>query len=132
MYQVVNLVIDQIRIRRNDIFLELKKNFTQLEEWARLIPRKGRPLTYSSNICDLHFDNRYIQKSYKHVINGVNVEINMGNWRLSADAKSTIFQIVQAICQKIFQNKGLLLQHERIASAKDVPRREMHTDKSSK
>ncbi|XP_023217343.1 uncharacterized protein LOC111619757, partial [Centruroides sculpturatus] len=62
-----------------------------LESWEIKIPRKDRELRYNSNICDVHFEERFIIKTFKHHINGQLVEIEREKWTLTSDAYPTIF-----------------------------------------
>ena len=45
----------------------------RLELWQRHIPRDG-VLSIKNSLCDLHFEDRFIFKTYVHVINGERVE----------------------------------------------------------
>ncbi|XP_067126330.1 uncharacterized protein [Centruroides vittatus] len=62
-----------------------------LQSWEIKIPRKDRELRYNSNICDVHFEERFIIKTFKHHINGQLVEIEREKWTLTSDAYPTIF-----------------------------------------
>ncbi|KAH7986192.1 hypothetical protein HPB49_026087 [Dermacentor silvarum] len=38
--------------------------------WERAIPRPDKPLEKNCAVCEDHFDERFIVRRYKHVING--------------------------------------------------------------
>jgi len=61
-----------------------------VELWSRRIPRDG-VLSVRNYICDIHFESRFILKTYKHVINGEVIETERGRWELMKDAEPTIF-----------------------------------------
>lgn len=54
------------------------------------MPRVGllKPI---HRLCELHFEERYILKTYTHVINGQTVETPRGRWDLQNDAIPTLF-----------------------------------------
>ena len=47
-----------------------------------------------SLLCDLHFEDRFLLKTYSHVINGQRVETARGKWDLTPDAVPTKFRNV--------------------------------------
>ena len=63
----------------------------QLELWQRLTPRDGI-LSTNHVLCDLHFEDRFLLKTYSHVINGQRVETARGKWDLTPDAVPTKFR----------------------------------------
>ena len=65
-------------------------NPVRLALWSRRIPRDG-VLTSKHFLCDLHFEERFIIKVYKHVINGQVVETERSKWSLTSDAEPTKF-----------------------------------------
>lgn len=65
----------------------------QLELWQRLTPRDGI-LSTNHVLCDLHFEDRFLLKTYSHVINGQRVETARGKWDLTPDAVPTKFRNV--------------------------------------
>ncbi|GAB6031178.1 hypothetical protein CHUAL_007978 [Chamberlinius hualienensis] len=71
-----------------------------LDKWKNVIPRKDRTLTKSASICSLHFDERFILKEYKHVINGKEIRLERGNWGLTDDAIPTIYPSLPAYFTK--------------------------------
>lgn len=79
-------------------FFKVKDNI--LDSWRKAIPRKDKLLTRNCHICDLHFDNRFILKTYKTVINGETVETERGKWDLTKDAVPTIFPNLPSYCSK--------------------------------
>ncbi|XP_077516220.1 uncharacterized protein LOC144126127 [Amblyomma americanum] len=62
-----------------------------LAKWSRAIPRADKVLGKTCKVCDAHFQEGDILKSYKHVINGEVIEIERGVWSLRSDAIPTIF-----------------------------------------
>lgn len=62
-----------------------------LGRWTRAIPRADKVLTKTCKVCDVHFQEADIVKTYKHVINGETVEIDRGIWALKSDAVPCLF-----------------------------------------
>ncbi|KAH8030659.1 hypothetical protein HPB51_010593 [Rhipicephalus microplus] len=63
----------------------------RLQEWARNIKRGDKVLDETCVVCSRHFDDRYIQRTFKHVINGEDVEFDRERPSLTPDAVPTIF-----------------------------------------
>ncbi|KAH8032040.1 hypothetical protein HPB51_022788 [Rhipicephalus microplus] len=63
----------------------------RLAAWSRKIRRKDRPLSHESVICDRHFDERFIERTFRMKINGEIVEIPRDRPQLTRDAIPTIF-----------------------------------------
>ncbi|KAH8032706.1 hypothetical protein HPB51_001398 [Rhipicephalus microplus] len=63
----------------------------RLQEWARNIKRGDKALDETCVVCSRHFDDRYIQRTFKHVINGEDVEFDRERPSLTPDAVPTIF-----------------------------------------
>ncbi|XP_040073445.1 uncharacterized protein LOC120845949 [Ixodes scapularis] len=61
------------------------------QEWARNIKREDKVLDETCVVCSRHFDERYIEKTFKHVINGELVELDRERPVLTDDAVPTIF-----------------------------------------
>lgn len=68
-----------------------KVKSNMLETWNRLIPRADKKLSDKSVVCHRHFDERYLVKTFDHVINGERVSIDRGKWKLTDDAVPTLF-----------------------------------------
>ncbi|KAH6945607.1 hypothetical protein HPB50_009291 [Hyalomma asiaticum] len=68
--------------------------------WERAIPRADNPLENNCIVCEAHFDERFIVRSYKHVINGEPVEIPRDRPTLTVDAIPTIFPNLPAYLSK--------------------------------
>ena len=62
----------------------------KIDLWKRRIPRVGE-LTTKHSVCDIHFEDRFILKTFKHIIDGQTVEMEREKWKLSPDAEPTIF-----------------------------------------
>ncbi|KAH8020462.1 hypothetical protein HPB51_001903 [Rhipicephalus microplus] len=62
-----------------------------LKAWQRAVPRADQVLDASSRICELHFDEQYIVRSFTHTINGVKATILRDRPVLTSDAISTVF-----------------------------------------
>ncbi|XP_064462616.1 uncharacterized protein LOC135373324 [Ornithodoros turicata] len=62
-------------------------------QWQRNIPRKDKELEANSVVCELHFDERFIDRHYagRVVINGEVVQMGRERLRLKPDAVPTIF-----------------------------------------
>nr|XP_037284093.1 uncharacterized protein LOC119176846 [Rhipicephalus microplus] len=69
--------------------------------WERAIPHADKPLEKSCVVCEAHFDERFIVRSYKHVINGELAEIPRDRPTLTADAIPTIVPNVPAYLSKL-------------------------------
>ena len=67
------------------------KDLSRREQWARNIKRADKELTRDSVVCERHFDVSFIERTYRHVINGEVVEIPRDCPRLSEDAVPTVF-----------------------------------------
>lgn len=63
----------------------------RLEAWSRNIRRKDRTLDHTCVVCDRHFDERFIERTFRTTIKGEVVEIPRDRVRLSNDAIPTIF-----------------------------------------
>jgi hypothetical protein len=71
-------------------FFRAPRDLTRLNNWRKRFPREGE-LTPKHFLCDIHFEDRFISKTYRHVINGEVMEIDRGKWELTKDAEPTIF-----------------------------------------
>jgi len=60
------------------------------QEWSRKISRQGQ-LTSKHYICDLHFEEQFIIKSDKFIIDGQSVSLPREGWHLTLDAVPTLF-----------------------------------------
>ncbi|KAG0427889.1 hypothetical protein HPB47_025099 [Ixodes persulcatus] len=60
-------------------------------EWARNIKREDKVLDETCVVCSCHFDERYIEKTFKHIINSELVELDRERPVLTDDAVPTIF-----------------------------------------
>lgn len=63
----------------------------RLAAWSRNIRRRDRPLTHDCVICDRHFDERFIERTFRIKIKGEIVEIPRERPQLTKDAIPTIF-----------------------------------------
>ncbi|KAH6919924.1 hypothetical protein HPB50_029086 [Hyalomma asiaticum] len=68
--------------------------------WNRAIPRADKELTTKSRVCDLHFHEQDILKTYVHVIDGKTIEIPRGKWSLAKDAVAKVFPNLPAYLSK--------------------------------
>ncbi|CAN8004629.1 unnamed protein product [Ixodes hexagonus] len=60
--------------------------------WSRSIPRGDTPLQPSWAVCELHFDERFVQRFYEaHVIKGEIVQLKRERPALTQDAYPTVF-----------------------------------------
>ena len=46
------------------------KDKNQFEEWLKAIPRADKDFDEYSVVCELHFDERFIEKNYKYIVEG--------------------------------------------------------------
>ncbi|KAH7973296.1 hypothetical protein HPB52_023361 [Rhipicephalus sanguineus] len=66
----------------------------------KAVPRADKELTATSTVCDLHFHQQDILKTYVHVIDGKSVEIPRGKWSLAKDAVPKVFPNLPAYLSK--------------------------------
>ena len=83
-------------------FFHAPRDLTRLNNWRKRIPREGE-LTPKHSLCDIHFEDRFISKTYRNVINGEVVEMDRGKWELTKDAEP----INLPECAKIFEYQAL-------------------------
>ncbi|KAH8031009.1 hypothetical protein HPB51_012477 [Rhipicephalus microplus] len=71
--------------------------------WERAISRADKRLGKNCVVCELHFEERFIVRNYKHLINGECVEIPRGRPTLTKDAIPTILPTVPAagLCEPL-------------------------------
>lgn len=77
----------------------------RLLEWARNIKRDDRVLDNTCVVCSRHFDECYIQRTFKRVINGENVEFERERPPLADEAVATVFLDAPAYLTKPVINK---------------------------
>ncbi|KAL1480161.1 hypothetical protein MTO96_051267 [Rhipicephalus appendiculatus] len=63
----------------------------RLAEWERLIKREDRKLTLTCVVCEKHFEDIYVERTFKVTVNGVVNEIARERPRLKPDAVPTVF-----------------------------------------
>ncbi|KAH7940094.1 hypothetical protein HPB52_021777 [Rhipicephalus sanguineus] len=63
----------------------------RLAEWSRKIPRRDRPFDHACVVCERHFDERFIERTFRTKIKGEIVEIPRDRPLLTKDAVPTIF-----------------------------------------
>ncbi|KAH9374762.1 hypothetical protein HPB48_011345 [Haemaphysalis longicornis] len=63
----------------------------RLQNGRENIKRGDKVLDETCVVCSRHFDDRYIQRTFKHVINGEDVEFDRERPSLTPDAVPTIF-----------------------------------------
>ncbi|KAH7940093.1 hypothetical protein HPB52_021776 [Rhipicephalus sanguineus] len=63
----------------------------RLAEWSRKIPRRDRPFDHACVVCERHFDERFIERTFRTKIKGEIVEIPRDRPLLAKDAVPTIF-----------------------------------------
>lgn len=64
---------------------------TRREQWAQNIKRANKELTNDSMVCERHFEEQFIERTYQRTINGEVVEIPHDRPHLKEDAKPTLF-----------------------------------------
>ena len=70
-------------------FFKVKQK--DLQAWSGIIPRKDKILSDKCSICHLHFEDRFLVKEDKHIINGQTVVMPRLRWTLTEDAIPTKF-----------------------------------------
>lgn len=58
--------------------------------WQYNLRRLDKPLTVYSSVCERHFDPRFIERDYVHIVNGDEVRIPRGKPRLAPGAVPTL------------------------------------------
>lgn len=76
-----------------------------LERWVRAIPRADKLLSKTCKVCDVHFMQHDIVKTYKHVIDGQVVEIDRGCWALQPEAVPCQFPNVPSYLSKTIKRR---------------------------
>lgn len=61
------------------------------EIWARQIKRADKELTADCVVCERHFEEQYVEKTFRHVIGGKAAEIPRDRPHLKEDAVPTVF-----------------------------------------
>lgn len=84
----------------NRHFFYVPCDVTLRSAWNKAVARVDRRLTDKSRVCDLHFREQDILKTYVHVINGETVHIPRGKWCLAKDAVPKVFPNAAASCSK--------------------------------
>lgn len=69
----------------------LPKNAERRQAWARSLQRDVQKLRNTTHVCELHFEPRYIQRDFVHIIDGKEVRIPRAKATLTSDAVPTIF-----------------------------------------
>ncbi|KFM65789.1 hypothetical protein X975_17498, partial [Stegodyphus mimosarum] len=60
-------------------------------EWAKRISRGDKELSIQHSVCELHFEQHFIDKFYNHVVNGEDIKIPRGKPLLKPEAIPSIF-----------------------------------------
>ncbi|KAH8040506.1 hypothetical protein HPB51_011202 [Rhipicephalus microplus] len=76
-----------------------------LERWVRAIPRADKLLSKTCKVCDVHFMQHDIVKTYKHAIDGQVVEIDRGCWALQPEAVPCQFPNVPSYLSKTIKRR---------------------------
>ncbi|KAH9366056.1 hypothetical protein HPB48_007886 [Haemaphysalis longicornis] len=61
------------------------------EIWARQIKRADKELTADGVVCERHFEEQYVEKTFRHMIGGKAVEIPRDRPHLKEEAITTVF-----------------------------------------
>lgn len=69
----------------------LPKNAERRQAWARSLQRDVQKLCNTTHVCELHFEPRYIQRDFVHIIDGKEVRMPRAKATLTSDAVPTIF-----------------------------------------
>ncbi|XP_035227904.1 uncharacterized protein LOC118200097 [Stegodyphus dumicola] len=60
-------------------------------EWAKRISRGDTELSIHHSVCELHFEEHFIEKYYHHIVNGEEIKIPRGKPLLKPEAIPSIF-----------------------------------------
>lgn len=83
------------------------------EKWNRATHRKNFVLKPNHKVCDLHFDESFIIKSDKFIINNETVEMPRGKWTLRVGAVPHIFPNLPLYLSKEHKIRKSLIRHAR-------------------
>lgn len=72
----------------------------QRAAWDHAIPRADKKLSNTSRVCDVHFHEEDILKTFTHIINGKKVEIARGKWSVVEGCAPQIFPNLPAYLSK--------------------------------
>lgn len=78
----------------------------RLKKWARKIKRDDKVLKDTCIVCSRHFDERIIQRMFRHITNGEVVELDRERPALTEDAVPTFFPDAQSYFTKQLPKKG--------------------------
>ena len=68
------------------------KDPERLKQWDKLIPRQDKALDESCVVCELHFEPHFVERHYKHIIQGEEIISPRGKPLLQSNACPTIFR----------------------------------------
>ncbi|KAM7311030.1 hypothetical protein ISCGN_007938 [Ixodes scapularis] len=80
----------QLRSQKLSLFA-VPTDDNRFQAWQRALARFDKPLQKRCVLCELHFDNRFILRTYRHTIQGEVVEIPRTRPSLAPDAVPTLF-----------------------------------------
>ncbi|CAN7993882.1 unnamed protein product [Ixodes hexagonus] len=69
----------------------LPRNAEKRQAWARCLQRDVQTLRDTTHVCELHFEPRYVQRDFVHIIDGKEVRMARDKPTLTSDAVPTIF-----------------------------------------
>ncbi|KAH9366054.1 hypothetical protein HPB48_022004 [Haemaphysalis longicornis] len=72
-------------------FFEHRPDAARREIWARQIKRADKELTADCVVCERHFEEQYVEKTYRHVVGGKAVEILRDRPHPKEEAIPTVF-----------------------------------------
>jgi hypothetical protein len=88
-------------------------------EWSQKIPRDGQ-LTSKHYICDIHFEEHFITKSFETAVGGQSVAVLRERWRLTSDAVPTIFPNIPSYLSKRIIKRRTLKRHFNATESRDI------------
>ena len=69
------------------------------QKWRKAIPRADREFESHCVVCEIHFNESYIERNFRHIINGEEVLLPKERPTLKPDAVPSIFQVI--ICKLV-------------------------------
>lgn len=79
-----------VKTERKLSLFSVPKDENRRKIWERNLHRGDKPLEENCAVCELHFEERFIQRDYVHVVGGQEVRIARGVPSLTPDAVPTV------------------------------------------
>lgn len=94
------------------------KDLSIREDWRKAIPRADKVLDETCCVCETHFEPNFIERHYRHVIDGKEVLTPRGKPLLKNDAIPTIFPNLPHYLSKKLPKKRSIRERSVVPSKK--------------